>query len=285
MPITYDRRGSGPTVVLVHGLGSRWQCFEPVLDLLARDHDVLSLDLPGFGESPLEPGVEPGPVGYTRWLAGWLDDQGVERPHLVGSSMGGAIALELGRAGRAASVTAFAPAGFWGLAGTHWPRLLLSSLRGTSRLAGGVVERALDHDVARAALLAPLFGRPGAVSPTAAREDVAGLVGARAFAAARDSFTSYRWTPGEAVGALADVPVTIAWGTRDVVLPHRTQSRRARQALPTAWHVDLAGCGHLPFSDDPARCADLVASTVAADHRAARPAGGPTSGRPDHRAS
>lgn len=263
MAITYDRRGSGPTVVLVHGLGSRWQCFEPVLDLLAQDHDVLALDLPGFGDSPADPGVEPGPLGYTRWLTGWLDEQGIDRPHLVGSSMGGAISLELGRAGRASSVTAFAPAGFWKTPGVRWSQLLLTSLRGTSRLAGGLVDRALDHDAARAALLAPLFGRPSAVSPAAAREDVAGLVGARSFAEARNSFTSYRWSPGESVGGLADIPVTLAWGTKDVVLTHRTQSRRARAALPTAQHVDLAGCGHLPFNDDPARCAALVAATVA----------------------
>ncbi|HEX8779720.1 MAG TPA: alpha/beta hydrolase, partial [Nocardioides sp.] len=193
----------------------------------------------------------------------WLEGQGLVRPHLVGSSMGGAVSLELGRAGRAASVTAFAPAGFWHTPGLRWSQLLLTSLRGTSRLAGGLVDRALDHDAARAALLAPLFGRPAAVSPAAAREDVAGLVGACAFAAARDSFTSYRWSPGDDVGGLADIPVTVAWGTKDVVLTHRTQSRRAREVLPSARHVDLAGCGHLPFNDDPATCAALVASTVA----------------------
>jgi pimeloyl-ACP methyl ester carboxylesterase len=268
MAITHDRRGSGPTVVLVHGLGSRWQCFEPILDLLAQDHDVLALDLPGFGDSPMEPGVEPGPVGYTQWLARWLEGQGIDRPHLVGSSMGGGISLELGRAGLAASVTAFAPVGFWRTPGSVWPQLLLTGLRGASRLGGGLVDRALDHDAARAALLAPLFGRPGAVTPQTAREDVAGLVGARAFAQARSSFTSYRWNPGEAVGGLADIPVTLAWGTKDVILTHRTQSRRARAVLPTAQHVDLVGCGPLPFSDAPARCAGIVASTVAS----ARPA-------------
>lgn len=263
MTLNHDRRGSGPTLVLVHGLGSRWQCFDPVLDLLARDHDVVALDLPGFGDSPLQPGLEPGPVGYTRWLAGWLDEQGIDRPHLVGSSMGGAIALELGREGRTSSVTAFAPAGFWRSPGVRWSQLLLTSLRATSRVAGGLVDRALDHDVARAALLAPLFGRPAAVPPAAAREDVAGLVGAPAFAPARTSFSSYRWEPGADLGGLAEVPVTVAWGTRDVVLTHRTQSRRARAVLPAARHVDLVGCGHLPFYDDPARCAELVSSTVA----------------------
>jgi pimeloyl-ACP methyl ester carboxylesterase len=43
-----------------------------------------------------------------------------------------------------------------------------------------------------------------------------------------------------------------------VILPHRTQSARARAVLPFARHVDLPRCGHLPFHDDPTACADLV---------------------------
>jgi pimeloyl-ACP methyl ester carboxylesterase len=58
--------------------------------------------------------------------------------------------------------------------------------------------------------------------------------------------------------ALQRIPVTVAWGTRDLVLPYRRQARRARAALPTARHVLLPGCGHLPFSDDPRRCAELL---------------------------
>ncbi|HWU23168.1 MAG TPA: alpha/beta hydrolase, partial [Nocardioides sp.] len=66
--------------------------------------------------------------------------------------------------------------------------------------------------------------------------------------------------PTDDPGALPGIPVTIAWGTRDVVLLHRTQSARARAVLPFAQHVDLPHCGHLPFSDDPAACTRLVLS-------------------------
>jgi pimeloyl-ACP methyl ester carboxylesterase len=51
--------------------------------------------------------------------------------------------------------------------------------------------------------------------------------------------------------------VTIAWGTRDAVLPF-PQSRRARTLLPNARHVTLAGCGHLPFADDPDACLAVI---------------------------
>jgi pimeloyl-ACP methyl ester carboxylesterase len=52
MDLVFERRGSGPPLVLLHGIGSRWQAFAPVLDLLARGFDVWALDLPGFGASP-----------------------------------------------------------------------------------------------------------------------------------------------------------------------------------------------------------------------------------------
>ncbi|MCW2759704.1 MAG: alpha/beta hydrolase, partial [Nocardioidaceae bacterium] len=98
-------------------------------------------------------------------------------------------------------------------------------------------------------------GRPTKVPAAVAVDDVRALVAATSFAGARHEFAGYRFTgsPG--------VPTTIAWGTRDVVLTHRTQSARARVALPQARHVDLPGCGHLPFSDDPGLCADVVLSS------------------------
>jgi pimeloyl-ACP methyl ester carboxylesterase len=96
------------------------------------------------------------------------------------------------------------------------------------------------------------------VSADAARLDVAGLVGAPSFAAARDDFSRYRLRSADAAGALSRIPVTVAWGTRDRILIHRTQSARARAVMPYVRHVDLPGCGHLPFNDDPELCAQLV---------------------------
>lgn len=255
---SHDRRGSGDPLVLVHGIGSRWQCFEPVLDRLAEQHEVIAVDLPGFGAAPLVDGIEPGPRGYADWLAGWLADNGIERPHLVGSSMGGGVALELGRDGLASAVTAFSPVGFWQAPGLRWTQALLTGLRLAARTSGPALGRLVEHRAARAVLLSTMFGHPTKVPPDAARADLAGLAGATAFEAARHDFGRYRLSAADDPGALTDIPVTIAWGTRDVVLTHRTQSVRARAALPFARHVDLPGCGHLPFHDDPEACARLV---------------------------
>ena len=50
--LAYDRRGSGPTLVLLHPLGADRHVWAPVIDRVAERRDVIALDLPGFGESP-----------------------------------------------------------------------------------------------------------------------------------------------------------------------------------------------------------------------------------------
>ncbi|GGO89011.1 hydrolase [Nocardioides phosphati] len=264
MSISLHRAGSGDPVLFVHGIGSRWQVFEPVLDRIARDHEVIAIDLPGFGASPMVDGVAPGPRGYAAWLADWLRAEGIERPHVVGSSMGGGVALELGRQGVAAAVTAFSPVGFWQAPGLRWTQGMVTAMRASGRVAGPLLSRAVGHSAGRAALLGGFFGHPTRVSPEAARADLAALVAAPAFAAARSDFGRYRLTPDDDPGSLPELPVTVAWGTRDVVLLHRTQSARARLALPFARHVDLVGCGHLPFADDPEACARLILEDASA---------------------
>lgn len=256
--ISHLRRGSGSPIVLVHGLGSRWQVFEPIIEPLAEHHEVVAIDLPGFGDSPALDTVRPGPRGYATWLAQWLADNGIRRPHVVGSSMGGGIAIELGRAGVASGVTAFSPVGFYGPLGRRWTQALLTTMRGAARVAGPTLDRLVGYPAGRAVLLSSMFGHPVRVDPDAARTDLAGLAGATSFAAARDDFANYVLDPGDDPGSLGEIPVTIAWGTRDIVLVHRTQSARARVVLPSARHIDLPCCGHLPFSDDPATCARLV---------------------------
>jgi pimeloyl-ACP methyl ester carboxylesterase len=258
------RRGSGDPVVLLHGIGSRWQCFEPVAERLAGHHEVVGIDFPGFGSSPLVDGVRPGPYGYAEWLAGWLADNDIERPHLVGSSMGGGVALELGRQGLASAVTAFSPVGFWSSAELRWSQALLTGLWHAARTATPLLGRLVDHRAGRAVLLSNMFGHPTLIPPEVARGDLAALAGATGFVAARNDFGRYHLAADDDPGSLVDIPVTIAWGTRDVVLVHRAQSARARAALPFARHVDLPGCGHLPFFDDPDTCARLVLEASAA---------------------
>ena len=92
--IAWERRGSGPPVVLIHGLGyARWG-WDPVADGLAERFEIVLLDNRGIAESD----APPGPYTCVEMAAdvlGVLDDAGIDRAHVVGTSLGGMIAQEL----------------------------------------------------------------------------------------------------------------------------------------------------------------------------------------------
>src|SRR5215213_2318896 len=124
MSLAHVRRGSGPPLVLIHGIGSQWQMWQPVLDRLARERDVIAVDLPGFGDSPPLPGT-PSVEALAGAVAELLGELGIERPHAAGNSLGGGVALELGRRGDARSVCVLSPAGFGTMREGRWTRRVL----------------------------------------------------------------------------------------------------------------------------------------------------------------
>src|SRR3954454_259025 len=113
MQLSHQRSGSGETVVLIHGVGSFWQAWKPVIEAVRGERDVIALDLPGFGGSPTLPiGVEPNARGLADAVADFLLSLGVEKPVVGGNSLGGWVGLELARRGHARSVVGVSPAGF-----------------------------------------------------------------------------------------------------------------------------------------------------------------------------
>ncbi|MBM2615999.1 alpha/beta fold hydrolase [Actinoplanes sp. LDG1-06] len=248
----YHRQGAGGALVLIHGLGSRWQVWKPVLPALAAHFDVIAVDLPGFGDTPADGG--PGDVPHLAdRVTGLLDELGLTRPAVGGSSLGGAVALELGRRGIARSVTAFAPVGFYGQAGARWCQGVVSAARRGGATLGPALPALMGTRAGRGALCGIFYAKPSGLDPADCLGDARALVAAPGFDGACRALGSWRF-PG---GAGEGIPVTVAWGTRDLVLPYR-QAARARRLLPQARHVRLSGCGHLPFGDDPATCARLL---------------------------
>jgi pimeloyl-ACP methyl ester carboxylesterase len=250
MPLAYERTGSGPPLLLLHGLGHRWQGWEPLLPMLAKEHDVIAVDLPGFGESP--------PSGQSRWREDFVPavtefcaDLGLDRPHVAGNSLGGVLALELAIAGQVSSATAFSPAGFWLPGERRWARGVMTVLRATSFLPVPVLRRMATSDRIRGLAYGMLVGRPDHLTADASLADALALRTSASFSAAMRNGRGYEVT------GTPRCPVTVAWGTLDRLLPRR-QADRARQRLPTARHVDLPGCGHVPMGDDP----DLVAGVI-----------------------
>jgi len=242
MGLAYERHGSGPPLVLLHGVGHRRQAWGAVLDRLTPHRDVILPDLPGHGESPpLEQGlpIVDALLGPVRAL---LDDLGVEHPHMAGNSLGGRLALESAVAGWAASATGLSPAGFW--RSEREVKMAKATFK-VMEAAGGRLQRfgpALSrHTAGRALTYGVIVNRPSRMSAEQAVGDMA------AFLAAHD-----------ALEVVPDgIPVTIAWGTKDRLLrPPQVLVAKAR--LPQARIRPLPGSGHVPMTDDPALVADVL---------------------------
>ncbi|MCK2242900.1 MULTISPECIES: alpha/beta fold hydrolase [unclassified Crossiella] len=257
MELVYERRGAGAgaPLVLLHGVGHHWQAWEPVLDLVAERRDVIALDFPGFGASPMfAEGVRVHPGLLADVVQEFCAELGLVRPHVAGNSMGGLVALLLGQRGVVSSVTALSPAGLWTDRERAWAFRVLRACRGAARVTPpGVVARLAESGVARTLLTGMIYGRPAARSASAVVAEVRALREATGFDVALRVGREFRFS-----GVVpADVPVTVAWGDRDRVLSRR-QGLRARELAPQARLVELPGCGHVPMSDDP----ELVASVL-----------------------
>jgi pimeloyl-ACP methyl ester carboxylesterase len=255
LSINYHREGEGPPLVLLHGIGHHWQAWEPVIDRLAPQFDVIACDSPGFGHSsPLAPGIEPTIPAYADAFEWFFAELGLERPHIAGSSMGGAIALELARGRAVKSVSAFSPAGFWTTPELRFCQLSLGTLAKTPVAVRPAVEALARTRGGRVALFSQMVGFPARLPAEEAVAALADAWAAPAFADALAAFDKYRFANPQ---QLRSTPVTIAWGKRDRLLPYRLQAPRARALLPWATHVAL-GAGHLPFHDDPAAVAEVI---------------------------
>lgn len=251
--LAHDRTGAGEALILVHGLGDRRQTWTPVVDRLAAQREVVTVDLPGFGDSsPLPAGRQSDVAGLAAAVSRFAEELGLERPHVAGNSLGGAIALELGRTGRAATATALSPAGFQ----EGWERgFSTRSLQLTATLARRA--RPPLHALAatgpgRTLVAGQMYARPWRVPAAELRAALVALAAAPGFDATLTALGGWSWTHGD-----IDVPATIAWGTHDRLLLHR-QAARALRRMPRARHVDLTGCGHVPMWDDPGLVADVL---------------------------
>lgn len=261
--LNHHRVGAGEPLVLIHGVGHHWQGWRPVIEPLSRTFDVLACDSPGFGHSaPLPAGVRPNIAAYADAYERFFAERGLDRPHVAGNSMGGAIALELGRRGAVRSVTALSPAGFWTDAERRYCQRLLATVGTTPRPLRPLMRLAMRSVTGRRLLLSLLHGFPAQVPPSAAIAALDALWDSPVLLDALDAFDDYSFSDGE---PLRGLPVTVAWGDRDRLLLYGRQAPRARRALPHARHLTL-GAGHLPCYDDPAAVVSVIRSTAAAAH-------------------
>jgi pimeloyl-ACP methyl ester carboxylesterase len=233
----------------------RWQAWEPVLPRLAAEREVIAVDLPGFGASPMPPpGTPSGIPSLTRLVADFLEEIGVQRPHAAGNSLGGWVSLELARQGLVRSATGLSPAGFHNDREHVFQRASLALTRRMCRFIAPYADRLMRPPVARIVMSSQFFAHPTRVTAEETAANIRAVAGAGWFDDTLRAITSGGRFEGREQIA---VPVTIAWGERDHLLLPR-QARRAQRAIPTARMVTLRGCGHVPMSDDPEQVAQVV---------------------------
>jgi pimeloyl-ACP methyl ester carboxylesterase len=245
-------------MVLLHPFGLCTEVWSPVLPLLRHHHDVRALGIPGHvGADSLPADYEHSVAAAVELLEKKLDAMGIGQAHLVGNSLGGWLAIELARRGRALSVVALAPGGGWEL-GSAEERRLRRYFRITGallRVGGGLAARMVHVETARGYFLRDAVARPRRLSPSDARlliesmrqcESYDAIVRALARQALAEPFLTL------------PCPVRLVWGTRDRVLPMRGYSERWMRVLPGAEWVLLDNVGHVPMYDAP----DLVAETI-----------------------
>ncbi|MFH8635780.1 alpha/beta fold hydrolase [Streptomyces goshikiensis] len=262
--VAYERKGAGEPLLLLHGIGHHLQAWHPVTDVLAGQYDVIAVDLPGFGASaPLPEGVPYDLATVAPALGALCAALGVDRPHVAGNSLGGLLALEMGRTGLARSVTALSPAGFWTQGERRYAFAALRAMRAGARaLPRPALERLSRSAAGRAALTSSIYAAPGRRAPEAVVAETVALRDATGFEQTLAAGGSVRFTED-----VPGLPVTIAWGVHDRLLLRR-QGVRAKHTVPGARLVRLPGCGHVPMHDDPALVSRVVLDTA----RSATPA-------------
>ena len=257
----HHRGGSGEPLVLIHGIGSSWQAFQPVLDALEARHDVLAVDMPGFGDSPpLPAGVRPTIGALADAVERACVAAGFDTPHVCGNSLGGWVGLELARRGRARTLVALSPGGGHNDRET---RFVVASLRATHRMARTLAPLAdvLTRTAAgRTALFGQISARPWRMDPQAAAQRLRTVAASPSFEATLEHTVASDRARG--LGEIS-CPVTIAWGTRDLLLLPR-QGPRFVRAIPGAKLRELPGLGHVPMFDDPDMTAHAVLDTTGA---------------------
>jgi pimeloyl-ACP methyl ester carboxylesterase len=262
------RSGAGTPLVLLHGAAMSWRVWEPVLGALAEHHDVIAPTLPGHRGGPSWD-TAAGPFTIDRLVDGVcavLDDAGVGTAHVVGNSLGGWVALELVRRGRARSAVALSPAGGW-RSGWDLRRLLWTFrvLRTITRPSSAPL--LAEHPGLRRAVLRRTMEHGERVGPERVPDMVADVRGCDVLVPLLDAAVAH--------GPTRDLPdppcpVRIAWAERDRMIPWRAYGAPLRRIVPRAEFVRLPGVGHVPMWDDPALVVDTVLGVTLPAEQGAR---------------
>jgi len=261
--IHYLDEGSGPPLVLVHGLGGQMHNFtHSLLDRLKRDHRVIILDRPGSGYSTRPPDGSAALSAQARTIAGFIDALGLERPLVVGHSLGGAIALllALDHPDAVGGLALLAPA-------THPGKSVPPLFRGLyvkTPLMRRLVAWTLAIPMSiknRDIVLGTVFGHGAVPADYATRGGGLLTLRPRSYVAASSDFIAaidgLQHLPARYENLT--VPVGILFGTGDLLLDHTVHGQGLADKLPGAHFEVVEDGGHMILITAADHCADFIA--------------------------
>jgi pimeloyl-ACP methyl ester carboxylesterase len=250
------------TVILIHGLGSNKTSFFETVSALTPQYTVHAIDLPGFGSSSKPLRAPYDAAWFARAVCRFMDAQGIQRAHVVGNSLGGRVALEVGLRSpdRVQSLSLLCPSMAW-RRGRHFApivRLLRPELAAIPHTFGDALVRRQFWS---------MFSRPERIHPSAADVAVEEFLATYRNVNARIAFHSsarniYLEEPKGPTGFYTrlrelEPPAMFVWGDEDPLVP-LAFSRYVGEALPDARQVVLDQCGHVPQVEHPVDANALV---------------------------
>ena len=261
----FFRGGKGTPVVLLHGITMSWRAWKPVLPFLIGRHDVFAPTMAGHrgGPAPRD-GASMGVTALVDVLCDQLDEAGIESAHLVGNSLGGWVALELARRGRARSVIGLSPAGTW-RARRDLVRLIWMFRVGHMAIGSPRLSWMASNPTMRRMALRQMMAHPERVPEDEVVALLADFEDCALFAALLDGTASLHHL---AEFDVALCPVTIAWGEKDRLIPFKRYGRPMCEAVRGAEFSTMRGVGHVPMYDDPRLIARTILQATSAVDRA-----------------
>src|SRR3954465_3316694 len=259
---TLTAGGGIGTVILIHGLGSNKTSFFETVSALTPQYTVHAIDLPGFGSSSKPLRAPYDAAWFSRAGCRFMDAQGIGHAHLVGNSLGGRVAIEVGlrEPDRVRSLSLLCPSMAWRRRRHFVPvvKLLRPELAAIPHTFGDAIVRQQFWS---------MFSRPERIHPSAADVAVEEFLRTYRSVNARVAFSAsarhiYLEEPNGSRGFYTrlrelEPPAMFVWGDEDPVVP-LAFSRYGCDSLPDARQIVLEQCGHVPQVEHPVDANALV---------------------------
>ncbi len=256
----YERRGAGKPLLLIHGIGGSWRSWNTVLDYLAKQRDVIALDLPGHGNTP----PLAGKVSISTLadaVTGFLIENNLLGIDAAGSSMGARLVLELVRRGGVlGAVVSLNPGGFWrGWEIPFFYNTIAVSIR-LVRLLQPVMSKIAYSAIGRSLLLVQFSSNPAKLPAQLVLDEMNSYAASPSFNKLLRNLAYGEKQKGCQRYSITK-PLVIGWGRKDRVCFPK-QAKIAIKLFPDAKLHWFEKCGHFPHWDVPQQTAELILSAT-----------------------